>query len=157
MSRRILAGLLVVWFVVTAAAFSAKAVTSEMVVKDPLSGLALYGYDPVAYFLDNAALPGDVQYESRFGGLIWRFRSEANRAAFAHAPENFVPAFGGYDPLAVGEGIPLEGQPSLFAMFERKLFLFAREESREKFLSNPKNLADAAAKVWPAVQKKLVP
>jgi YHS domain-containing protein len=157
MQRRILAGLLAVWFVATVAAFSTKAATSEQVVRDPLSGLALYGYDPVAYFIDKAARPGEAEYEFRFAGAVWRFRSEANRVAFMRAPDAFVPAFGGYDPLAVRDGIPLEGNPAFFAVHEQKLFLFAREESLAKFLENPKNLFDAASDAWPAVQRKLVP
>jgi YHS domain-containing protein len=157
MPRRILAGLLAVWLVATIAAFATKAATSERIVNDPLTGLALYGYDPVAYFIEKAARPGEKEYEFRFAGLIWRFRSEANRAAFIRAPENYVPAFGGYDPLAVSTGVPLEGNPAFFAVHEQKLFLFAREESLARFLANPKNLLDAAAGAWPAVQKKLVP
>jgi YHS domain-containing protein len=157
MQRRILAGLLAVWFVATVAAFSTKAATSEQFVRDPLSGLALYGYDPVAYFIDKAARPGDVEYEFRFAGAVWRFRSEANRVAFMRSPDAFVPAFGGYDPLAVGAGVPLEGNPAFFAMHEQKLVLFAREESLAKFLANPKNLFDAAVSGWPVVQRKLVP
>jgi YHS domain-containing protein len=157
MPRRILAGLLAVWFVATVAAFSTKAATSERILRDPLSGVALYGYDPVAYFIDKTARTGEAEYEFRFKGLTWRFRSEANRAAFARSPESFVPEFGGYDPLAVSEGVPLEGNPAFFAVHEQKLFLFAREESLAKFLANPKNLFDAAMNGWPAVQRKLVP
>ncbi len=157
MPGRILAGLLVVWVVAAAAVFSAMAVTSERIVRDPLSGLALYGYDPVAYFVDKAATPGDAEYEFRYAGLIWRFRSEANRAAFSRSPELFVPEFGGYDPIAVADGIPVEGHPAHFAVHEQKLFLFAREESLAKFVSNPENLLEAAAKAWPTVLKKLVP
>ena len=157
MQRRILAGLLVVWAVATMAAFSTKAATSEQIVNDPRSGIALYGYDPVAYFIDQSARPGASEYEFRFAGLTWRFRSEANRAAFAQAPERYLPTFGGYDPLAVGEGVPLEGNPAFFAVSDGKLFLFAREDGVSKFLTNPKNLFDAAANAWPGVQRKLVP
>jgi YHS domain-containing protein len=154
---RILAGLLAVWFATALIAFSGKAATSERIVNDPRTGIALYGYDPVAYFIDRSARPGAAEYEYRFAGLTWRFRSEANRKAFAEAPENFVPAFGGYDPLAVGQGVAIEGNPAFFAVLEQKLFLFAREESLARFLENPKNLFDAAVNAWPSVQRKLVP
>jgi len=157
MQGRILAGLLAVWFLVTMAAFATKAATSERFVNDPRSGVALYGYDPVAYFIDKTARAGANEYEFRFAGLTWRFRSAANLAAFSRQPDNFVPAFGGYDPLAVGEGIPLEGNPAFFAVSDGKLFLFAREESRAAFLANPDNLFDSAMAAWPAVQRKLVP
>jgi YHS domain-containing protein len=157
MRRPILAGMLAVWFAVVASALPVKAATSERFVHDPNSGVALYGFDPVAYFIDRSARPGAAEYEFRFAGIVWRFRSEANRAAFAQAPEDFLPVFGGYDPIAVSEGVPLEGNPAFFAVSDGKLFLFARDESLAKFLANPKNLFDAAVNAWPQVQKKLVP
>lgn len=157
MERRISAGVLVGLAFAVAAAFSSWAATSERIVNDPNSGVALYGYDPVAYFIDKSARQGDPQYEFRFAGLTWRFRSEANRAAFTQTPENFVPVFGGYDPIAVGEGVPLEGNPAIFAVSDGKLFLFAREESLGKFLANPKSFLETATASWPLVQKKLVP
>ena len=68
-----------------------------------------------------------------------------------------MPEFGGYDPLAVGAGIPLEGNPAFFTMHDQKLLLFARAESLAKFLENPNNLIEAAVNAWPSVKKKLVP
>lgn len=156
-SPRIFAGLLAVWFIVTCAAFASKAATTERYVADPRTGVALYGYDPVAYFIDRAARTGAAAYEYRFDGVTWRFRSEANRHAFMQGPENFLPAFGGYDPLALSEGIPLAGNPAVFAVSGGKLYLFAREESRAKFAADPAALIQSATQRWPAVQRKLVP
>lgn len=157
MRGRNLAGLLAVLLMAIALAFPVQAATTERIVNDPRSGVALYGYDPVAYFIDRAARPGVADYEYHFAGLTWRFRSEANRAAFARSPQSFVPEFGGYDPVAVAEGVPLEGHPAFFAISDGKLLLFAREESLARFLANPKNLLEAAADAWPGVEKKLVP
>jgi YHS domain-containing protein len=157
MQRRILAGLLAVWFVTTVIAFSSKAATTERVISDPNSGLALYGFDAVAYFIDGAARTGNGSHEFRFAGLTWRFRSAANRAAFADAPQRYVPEFGGYDPIAVAGGMPVEGNPAHFAVSGGKLFLFAREESLARFLANPTGTIEAAEHSWPQVVKKLVP
>jgi YHS domain-containing protein len=157
MQRRILAGLLAVWFVTTVIAFAAKAATTERIVNDPRSGLALYGFDAVAYFIDGTARTGTGTYEFRFAGLTWRFRSEANRAAFADAPERYMPEFGGYDPVAVADGTPVEGNPALFAVSGGKLFLFAREESLARFLANPAGAIETAERGWPEVVRKLVP
>ena len=157
MQRRILAGLLAVWFVTTVIAFAAKAATTERIVNDPRSGLALYGFDAVAYFIDGAARTGNGAYEFRFAGLTWRFRSEANRAAFVDKPQRYVPEFGGYDPIAVGAGLPVEGNPAFFAISGGKLFLFSREESLARFLGNPAGTIEAAEQGWPQVTRKLVP
>src|SRR6476660_1099247 len=79
--------------------------TTERIVVDPVRGLALSGFDPVAYFTDGKALVGRDDLEMNLAGAIWRFRNEGNRAAFAANPEVYLPAFGGYDPIAVARGV----------------------------------------------------
>src|ERR1700748_861009 len=58
------------------------AAVTERVVNDINTGLAIYGYDPVAYFTDSKPIAGKADYEYRFSGVVWRFRSDGNRAAF---------------------------------------------------------------------------
>ncbi len=77
------------------------AATTERIVSDPGSGLAIGGFDPVAYFTDAAPRLGSSDFELSFAGVVWRFRNEGNRAAFIANPEVYMPRFGGYDPVAV--------------------------------------------------------
>lgn len=133
------------------------AVTTELMISERHSGLALFGYDAVSYYIDGIAQAGSPRFEVSFGGLTWRFRSEANRAAFLAEPGTFIPNFGGYDPLAVIRGVPVAGHPSVFAIHRDELFLFATEESRDEFLRRPDPLLQAARTAWPAVRKTLVP
>src|SRR5690349_20627670 len=85
--------------------------TTESIVVDPNRGLALSGFDPVAYFTDGKPLMGRDDLETRYAGAIWRFRNEGNRAAFLANPEVYLPAFGGYDPIAVTRGVATPGHP----------------------------------------------
>ena len=50
------------------------------------SGVAVRGYDPVAYFTDGKAVPGQAPFEFTWSGATWRFASAANRDAFAKTP-----------------------------------------------------------------------
>jgi hypothetical protein len=134
----------------------AAAVSGELVVADQRSGVALYGFDPVSYFLDGAARPGSEAFEIRFQGLVWRFRNEANREAFRAQPDIYVPQFGGYDPLALSRGAPVPGHPSLFAVHGRGLYLFQNEENRSAFLARPEAAIDSARSAWPHVRRSLV-
>lgn len=137
--------------------FTATAQTTERIVSDPRSGTAIYGFDPVAYFIDGAAHAGEGSFEMRFGGLVWRFRSEANRAAFAQSPERFVPEFGGYDPVSAGDGVPVAGHPRLFAILNGKLFLFSSEAHRARFKTDAKLVLELAHDAWPEISRTLVP
>src|SRR5262249_13416937 len=86
---------------------ASRAATTELVVSDQHTGVALYGFDPVAYFVDGRARQGSAKFEWRYAGVVWRFRNEGNRAAFIDRPADYLPRFGGYDPLAVARGVPV--------------------------------------------------
>lgn len=133
------------------------AVTSELLISDRHSGLALYGYDPVSYYIDGQAFVGSARFEMSFAGLTWRFRSEANRAAFRAGPEPYVPVFGGYDPMAILRGVPVAGHPTMFAVHKDQLYLFTGPETRAEFLRRPEALLEAAKTAWQEVRKTLVP
>src|SRR5882757_4878148 len=75
--------------------WSAGATTTERVVANRYSGLAIEGFDPVAYFTDSAAMQGLPDFEAAEAGTVWRFRNEGNRASFVAHPEVYGPQFGG--------------------------------------------------------------
>ena len=54
---------------------------SSRVVVDWHTGLAIHGFDPVAYFTDAKAVSGRPELERTVDGLTWRFRNEGNHAA----------------------------------------------------------------------------
>ncbi|MDO9057807.1 MAG: hypothetical protein Q7U92_02120, partial [Bradyrhizobium sp.] len=50
---------------------AAAAQTTERVVVNRFSGLAIEGYDPVAYFVDARAEPGRREFEASQAGAVW--------------------------------------------------------------------------------------
>lgn len=138
-----------------AAPEAVNAATIERVVVNRFSGLAIDGFDPVSYFTDARPLQGSPDFELSASGVIWRFRSEGNRAFFAEHPEIYGPQFGGYDPVDVARGVAYAGHPQFWLVLERRLYLFGREESRDAFAAAPENYLRAARKLWPALQDTL--
>ena len=150
-----LGGLLAVavgWGLVSTAS---RAATSEMVVVNRYTGLAIDGFDPVAYFVDAAPKAGRGELEFRFGGATWRFRNEGNRAAFAADPSVYAPRFGGHDPMAVARGVATAGHPELWLIVERQLYLFYSAAARTAFAQDPISSIEAAERHWPDVQRTL--
>ena len=133
------------------------AATTERVVADRHTGLALYGFDPVAYFTDAKPVPGRADLEYRHAGALWRFRNEGNRAAFAAHPETYLPRFGGYDPIGIARGVATPGHPQLWLRHADRLFLFHSVESRDAFLADPDTALAAAEARWREVENALVP
>jgi hypothetical protein len=133
------------------------AATTEQIVMDWHSGLAIGGYDPVAFFTDSRPMPGSADFEFRYGGAIWRFRNIGNRAAFAAKPEVYMPQFGGYDPLGVLRGVAVAGNPNVWLITGERLYLFYDRARLEKFAGDAERLAADAARKWPDVQRALSP
>jgi hypothetical protein len=132
------------------------AATTEWVVINRHTGLAIDGFDPVAYFVDGAPRQGRAELELRAAGATWRFHNEGNRAAFAAAPDVYAPRFGGYDPTSVGRGASAPGHPSLWLIAENRLYLFYSAEARTAFARDTGTAIEAAERNWPAVRQTLV-
>lgn len=86
-------------------------------------GLALHGYDAVAYFTEGRAVAGTAQFEHAWSGARWRFASAANRDRFAKAPEQYAPQFGGYCAWAVSRNYTADIDPEAFAVVNGKLYV----------------------------------
>ncbi len=125
------------------------------VVVDERTGLAIYGFDPVAYFTDAAAKPGRPELEWRFAGAVWRFRNEGNRMAFAGDPDVYAPRFGGYDPVAIARGTSVPGHPLFWAVAGERLYLFYSEQARAAFVADPGRVIEAAERKWPEVARTI--
>jgi YHS domain-containing protein len=133
----------------------AQAATTERVVVNRYSGLAIEGFDPVAYFTDSQATPGVADFEAAARGAVWRFRNEGNRASFVAHPEIYGPQFGGYDPVDLGRGVTYAGNPRFWVISGQRLYLFGREESRDAFAADPARFLKDAAARWPALEQTL--
>jgi len=132
-----------------------RAATTERVVIDRHTGLAIYGIDPVAYFTDRKPRAGREDFELRHAGAVWRFENEGNRAAFAADPEVYMPRFGGYDPVGVSRGLATPGKPALWVVNDQRLYLFYTAEARAAFLANPAEVIAGATARWSAVKSEL--
>ena len=130
--------------------------TTDEIVTDRLTGLAINGYDPVAYFTDGKATPGRDEFEYAFAGGVWRFRNEGNRAAFIAAPEVYMPRFGGYDPIGVARGVALPGDPRLWHLAGQRLYLFRSADDQAHFVLDEERMAATADRKWPILQQKFL-
>jgi len=135
--------------------WAASATTTERVVANRYSGLAIEGFDPVAYFTDSTAVQGMPEFEATEAGTVWRFRNEGNRASFVAHPEVYGPQFGGYDPTDLGRGVTYAGNPRFWVVTGQRLYLFGREESRDAFAADPARFLTGAQMRWPVLEQSL--
>ena len=134
---------------------AAEAATTERVVVNRFTGLAIEGFDPVAYFVDARPVIGLPDFEASEAGAVWRFHNEGNRASFLAHPDIYGPQFGGYDPIDLARGVTVAGNPRFWLISGQRLYLFSREQSRDAFAADSQRLLREANQRWPALEQDL--
>jgi YHS domain-containing protein len=87
-------------------------------------GVAIEGYDAVAYFT-GTAIEGKEDLSFKHEGVTYYFSSAANRDLFAKNPASYEPQYGGWCAYAMGaSGEKVEVDPETFKVVDGKLFLF---------------------------------
>lgn len=70
--------------------------TSKLAVNAGSDGIAIKGYDPVAYFTEGKPVKGNLQFTHEWKGAKWMFSSQEHLDLFAADPEKYAPQYGGY-------------------------------------------------------------
>lgn len=88
-------------------------------------GIAIQGYDPVAYFQQSKAVKGSKDLAVYHQGVTYYFSSPANKEAFKTNPGQYEPQYGGWCAYAMGaKGEKVEVDPKTFKITGGKLYLF---------------------------------
>ena len=100
-----------------------------------VSGKAISGYDPVAYFTKGQAVKGSEAYSLEWNETRWYFASEEHLALFRATPEKYAPQFGGYCAFALSTGFSASSKPDVWHIENDKLYLFAAKGPKGDWLS----------------------
>ncbi len=116
------------------------------------NGVAIQGYDPVAYFTAKKATKGSAQFGTTYKGIPYRFASAANRDLFLKSPAMYEPAYGGWCAYAMGDsGEKVEIDPETFEIRDGKLYLFYHtlfNNTLPKWQKNEPTLQRKADQSW---------
>lgn len=116
-------------------------------------GVAVGGYDPVAYFTNNKPVPGKSGITYQWKGVTWRFSTAANRDTFKANPEKYAPQYGGYCAYAVSQGGTAKGDPQFWTVVDGKLYLNLSSSVQKLWEKDIPGYIRAADKNWPGVLK----
>jgi hypothetical protein len=126
-----------------------------LIVTDPLTGVGIYGMDPVSYFTEPEPLQGRAEFEHIWQNVPWHFATAANRDVFARSPEIYAPQFGGHGAMGVTRGYVSDSNPAFYIVFKQRLYLFYSAANREAFRLAPDEAAIAAEANWIELSKGL--
>ncbi|GAA0406716.1 YHS domain-containing (seleno)protein [Cocleimonas flava] len=122
---------------------------------DSSNGLAIHGYDPVAYFSDSKPVEGKQEYTLDYKGNKWAFASEKNKQAFVENPEAFIPQYGGHCAYAAGKNAIANTDPFAWTIHNKKLFLNYSIGTRELWLKDKEAHIASADGYWPSLMKQV--
>ena len=118
------------------------------------AGVAIQGYDPVAFFTDQKPVKGDPKFVLKHGGAIYFFASKEHRDLFKENPAKYEPVYGGYCAYGVSRDRLVEIDVDAFQIVDGKLLLQYSKSIRDDFNKDAKaNLAKAEAN-WPGLVEK---
>ena len=141
--RRLAPGVTMVLLVV------APALALEPINKTFFGGLAVDGYDPVAYFTDGRPVEGRKEIAYDWHGATWRFASAEHRELFVAAPEKYAPQYGGYCAWAVAHDYTADADPLAWKIVDGRLYLNYDVKIQEKWLVDYRNFIVAGDGNWP--------
>lgn len=111
-------------------------------------GIAVKGYDVVAYFTKGRAVEGSPAHEHEWRGVRWHFVNAEHRAAFAADPAQYAPRYGGFcaGGMARGRRAPID--PHAFVIHDGKLYLHFNHGSADEMTANPDAMVEKADANW---------
>ncbi|KIC13633.1 twin-arginine translocation pathway signal protein [Leisingera sp. ANG-Vp] len=127
---------------------------AETAVFSSRGGVAIGGYDPVAFFVDGVAEQGRRTHAVMWKGVVWRFASARNQARFEANPRAYAPAFGGYCAYAMSQGQLHDGNPQIWAIVDGELFLLNNRRVHRLWQADTVQMIADARPHWPVILRK---
>jgi YHS domain-containing protein len=117
-------------------------------------GVAIEGYDPVAYFTEDRAVKGEERYAAEHEGVTYFFATAANREIFLDDPERYVPAYGGWCGWAVSRGSLAGINPEAFVIHDGVLYLNFSQSINRRFQRSLEESIERAEANWPDLARE---
>jgi len=105
---------------------------SQSQVQANEDGVAIDGYDAVAYFSQGEAVKGLDTHSCEYLNKTWHFSSAENRDKFLANPEKFSPQYGGFCTHSLSQNKIVKSNPEAFTIRDDKLYLYATDDLAKK-------------------------
>jgi len=143
------AGLLVL-VLLTASMATGRAASAAEIVNATATGIAIDGFDAVAYFELGRPVKGRADHSVVYKGVRWLFANPAHRNAFAADPERYAPKYNAFCAVAVSEGTAAEVDfVNGWAIVDGALYMNWSAAVKRIFLTELPERLPASRKNWP--------
>lgn len=116
-------------------------------------GVAIKGFDTVAYFTVHKAIKGTSAHTAVYKGSTFRFASAANRDIFVANPNRYAPQYDGYCAYGAAKGAKAKTEGEAFKIVAGKLYLNYDETIQSKWQKEEAEFIATANKKWSVVSQ----
>jgi YHS domain-containing protein len=117
-------------------------------------GVALRGYDPVAYFDEGKPAHGSQSISTSYQGARYLFASESHRKLFLQDPKKYVPAYGGFCAVGTSFGEKVDADPETGKVVNGTLYVNYNAKTKTVFDGDTQGTISRADKNWRDVKDK---
>lgn len=114
-------------------------------------GIAIQGYDPVAFFTQNRPVKGRPEFESKYNGARYLFASAEDKSTFDSNPAKYEPQFGGFCAYAASQNHTAPVKIEAFQIVNGRLLMQYDLDIRNKFNKDTQGNLQKADKNWPGI------
>jgi YHS domain-containing protein len=124
---------------------------SAQAVNVDRAGVALEGYDVVAYHTEQRAVRGVAAHAATHEGATYRFATREHRDRFVADPGRWLPRYGGYCAYGVSRGYKVGVDPEAFSIVDGALYLNYSKSVRKTWLTDVAGYVARAEANWPGL------
>jgi YHS domain-containing protein len=133
---------------------SAQTKSTKSLVNLDNSGVAIQGYDPVAFFTDGKPVKGKPEFTAKHSGAVYQFASREHRDLFTKDAAKYEPQFGGYCAYGVSKNKLAPVDVEAFQIVDGKLLMQYSKGIRDDFNKDTKGNLSKANANWPGLVDK---
>ncbi len=119
------------------------------------NGVAINGYDPVAYFTDNKSVMGSKKYSYKWNDAEWYFANKNHMEMFEKNPEKYAPQYGGFCSFGVTKNKLVSSDPNAWEIVDGKLYLCHTKEVHKLWEKDSKENIKKGDKIWPKLNSNM--
>jgi YHS domain-containing protein len=148
-------GFLMVFLLIGILSSEVAAGAHKNMVNSDVFGVAIQGYDTVAYFTEGRAVKGESEFFYEWNDAKWYFTSKEHRDLFAADPEHYAPRYGGYCAASMAlTGETFAANPKAFKIIDGKLYLYYNQKFGNEFAAKGDKTVKKADENWMKMKKE---
>ena len=116
------------------------------------SGIALGGYDPVAFFREQKPVMGAASFTTKWNDAVWHFSTKENLDSFVNSPDRYAPQYGGYCAFGTAEGHKAPTEVDTWTILDGKLYFNYNQEVKGLWEKDRSKFIQQADGNWESIK-----